>query len=91
MPTNGFSIKPLKVKLLAGEQKATEETLEPLHPLKGHRIPGKAANMLSHLDQRSLEGSQKEAFETRGLVPPWCPMSAGHEKSVGNEILGIPG
>ena len=23
-PTNGFSIKPLKVKLLAGEQKATE-------------------------------------------------------------------
>ena len=24
MPTNGFSIKPLKVKLLAGEQKATE-------------------------------------------------------------------
>ena len=25
MPTNGFSIKPLKVKLLAGEQKATEK------------------------------------------------------------------
>ena len=25
MPTNGCSIKPLKVKLLAGEQKATEE------------------------------------------------------------------
>ena len=24
MPTNGFSIQPLKVKLLAGEQKATE-------------------------------------------------------------------
>ena len=24
MPTNGFSIKPLKVKLLAGEQQATE-------------------------------------------------------------------
>ena len=24
MPTNGFSIKPLKVKLFAGEQKATE-------------------------------------------------------------------
>ena len=24
MPTNGFAIKPLKVKLLAGEQKATE-------------------------------------------------------------------
>ena len=24
MPTNGFSIKPLKVKVLAGEQKATE-------------------------------------------------------------------
>ena len=24
MPTNGFSIKPRKVKLLAGEQKATE-------------------------------------------------------------------
>ena len=24
MPTNGFSIKPLKVKRLAGEQKATE-------------------------------------------------------------------
>ena len=24
MPTNGFSIKPLKVKLIAGEQKATE-------------------------------------------------------------------
>ena len=24
MPTNGFSIKPLKIKLLAGEQKATE-------------------------------------------------------------------
>ena len=24
LPTNGFSIKPLKVKLLAGEQKATE-------------------------------------------------------------------
>ena len=27
MPTNGFSIKPLKVKLLAGEQKATEKKL----------------------------------------------------------------
>ena len=26
MPTNGFSIKPLKVKPLAGEQKATEYT-----------------------------------------------------------------
>ena len=25
MPTNGFSTKPLKVKLLAGEQKATEK------------------------------------------------------------------
>ena len=25
MPTSGFSIKPLKVKLLAGEQKATEK------------------------------------------------------------------
>ena len=24
LPTNGFSTKPLKVKLLAGEQKATE-------------------------------------------------------------------
>ena len=24
LPTNGFSMKPLKVKLLAGEQKATE-------------------------------------------------------------------
>ena len=24
MPTNGFSIEPLKVKLLAGEQKETE-------------------------------------------------------------------
>ena len=24
LPTKGFSIKPLKVKLLAGEQKATE-------------------------------------------------------------------
>ena len=24
MPTNGFSIKPLKIKLLAGEQKAAE-------------------------------------------------------------------
>ena len=24
LPTNGFSIKPLKVKLLAGEQNATE-------------------------------------------------------------------
>ena len=27
LPTNGFSIKPLKVKLLAGEQKATEKWL----------------------------------------------------------------
>ena len=26
MPTNGFSINPLKVKLLAGEQKATESS-----------------------------------------------------------------
>ena len=26
LPTNGFSIKTLKVKLLAGEQKATEMT-----------------------------------------------------------------
>ena len=26
LPTEGFSIKPLKVKLLAGEQKATEFT-----------------------------------------------------------------
>ena len=26
LPTNGFSIEPLKVKLLAGEQKATEKT-----------------------------------------------------------------
>ena len=25
LPTNGVSIKPLKVKLLAGEQKATEK------------------------------------------------------------------
>ena len=25
LPTKGFSIKPLKVKLLAGEQKATEK------------------------------------------------------------------
>ena len=26
LPTTGFSIKPLEVKLLAGEQKATENT-----------------------------------------------------------------
>ena len=30
MPTHGFSTKPLKVKLLAGEQKATEFLLEHL-------------------------------------------------------------
>ena len=29
---NGSSIKPLKVKLLAGEQKATQESLWPDHP-----------------------------------------------------------
>ena len=32
-PTNGFSIKPLKVKLLAGEQKATEFKQQP------HNVP----------------------------------------------------
>ena len=30
MPTSGFSIKPLEVKLLAGEQKATEVALRRL-------------------------------------------------------------
>ena len=29
MPTNGFSVKPLKVKLLAGGQKATESRDRP--------------------------------------------------------------
>ena len=29
MPTTGISIKPLKVKLLAGEQKATESSRGP--------------------------------------------------------------
>ena len=29
MPTNGFSVKPPKVKLVAGEQKATEIFLGP--------------------------------------------------------------
>ena len=32
MPTNGFFIKPQKVKLLAGEQKATED--KPVHCLR---------------------------------------------------------
>ena len=30
MPTNGFSIKPLKVKLSAGEQKVTEQLQRPV-------------------------------------------------------------
>ena len=35
MPTDGFSIKPLKVKLLAGEQKTTEQVQWPVaHPLR---------------------------------------------------------
>ena len=33
MPTNGFSTKPLKVKLLAGEQKATEHLFYGKHRL----------------------------------------------------------
>ena len=41
MQTNGFSIKSLKVKLLAGEQKATERWLVPFigfHPSQSYRI-----------------------------------------------------
>ena len=51
LPTNGFSIKPLRVKLLAEEQKATEEKLglsvswppEPgLPPALAYRVYGAA-------------------------------------------------
>ena len=37
LPTNGFSIKPLKVKLLAGEQKATE--IQSCIPVATYRFP----------------------------------------------------
>ena len=40
MPTNGFSTKPLKVKLLAGEQKAAEEG--DAAPWASSCAPGKA-------------------------------------------------
>ena len=52
MPTNGFSIKPLKVKLLAGEQKATEILIQrpnarsPFHPLPIPRCSRAAAGAL---------------------------------------------
>ena len=32
LPTSGFSTKPLKVKLLAGEQKATQSRLQATQP-----------------------------------------------------------
>ena len=45
MPTDGFSIKPRKVKLLAGEQKATEFPL--VGDLDGELITGPALQNLS--------------------------------------------
>ena len=45
MPTNGFSIKPLEVKLLAGEQKATEYEL--LFTLKWSQIVGIAGSCIA--------------------------------------------
>ena len=42
MPTHGFSIKPLKVKLLAGEQKAAETRRRSSG--QKHRDTGKETN-----------------------------------------------
>ena len=40
LPTNGFCIKPLKVKLSAGEQKATEKRVPGSHQRDQHVAVG---------------------------------------------------
>ena len=53
LPTTGFSITPLKVKLLAGEQKATEISLYAPHILTHAQVlfcfGAQGRNTLTHL------------------------------------------
>ena len=59
MPTNGFSIKPLKVKLLEGEQKATE-LADVARPAKStnHRFTGRGASLQA--DPRGAEAAHEQ-------------------------------
>ena len=59
MPTNGFSVKPLKVKLVAGEQKATENCSELSH-----------GQMLQSLPKRQLLAAEQQVAMTRHLERP---------------------
>ena len=64
MPTNGFSIKPLKVKLFAGEQKATE------CPFCAPQAP--ASSWTSRCSWRSLGGSAWAAVFCAAVAAGGC-------------------
>ena len=59
MPTNGFSIKPLKVNRLAGEQKATEK--RGLRSGHGREALANASMPCPRFSIDSQNGSQDEA------------------------------
>ena len=72
MPTNGFSIKPLRVKLLAGEQKAFEILL--------CQTPAPASNGSVHLRTQSHPG-QSGCIQRPSRAPSKREMPCG-EKGV---------
>ena len=76
MPTNGFSIKPLKqVKLLAGEQKATEQNCS------------RAFLCLLLNAQHPLEGAQKQvASKKHGYRPVPATHSLGDHEPFSHEL-----
>ena len=62
MPTNGLSIEPLKLKLLAGEQKATEKFCE-----RGYSPLKTDLRQLSRAGRRSMGFGCCTPLERTGL------------------------
>ena len=75
MPSNGFFVKPLKIRLLAGEQKATE--------IKSHRDPSSGSLRVSRLAP-DLQGRLSSTFR---LAPGWIKSVALYEKEC---LLSFP-
>ena len=58
MPTNGFSVKPLKVQLLAGEQKASEDRVLSMDrgTAEGRSNPGAGTDAKSDQEDACFRG-----------------------------------
>ena len=78
MPANGFSIKPLKVELLAGEQKATEIVFVlPYHGLDSLTSKTRQLSWIAASLSESIQSSQTSSESRPSFLLEGLPLTSG--------------